>query len=124
MNRKLKFFLFGVVGFILLCVIVAAVQDQGASAGFEIGKQYSTGKDFVLMCATPDALTHAQYQAAVTGITMQSQASSLGCRLLDKGAPVTMLEKNAALIRVRSDSTPGDTSSFEGWMNAGDLAGN
>ena len=89
--------------------------DKHLSSAFLIGRTYAVAK-LGPICATIHGLANADS----SGVTTLTQADRYGCVIVtpQDGSSLTMLEKNAALVRVRVNAPGLDADRFEGWTKA------
>jgi hypothetical protein len=101
MPRGVKIFLGAVAGLFVFGLIVAFISDDEKNAAFETGHSYLVAKEG-RVCATIMELVDAN--------------DMLGCQVVESGQNATILEKDAALVKVRI------SGGFEGWTEAENLS--
>jgi hypothetical protein len=89
--------------------------DKHLSSAFLIGRTYAVAK-LGPICATIQGLANADS----SGVSTLAEADRYGCVVV---APhdrisLTMLEKNATLVKVRVNAPGQDADKFEGWTKA------
>lgn len=120
-KRGLKI-LFGLVGALFVGgIIIAAIQDHEASAGFEIGKSYEV-TEAAWVCATVEGLSLTSKDSLVgsEGFTNTLvEGRKAGCNpIFPETYHVVILEKDAALVKVRIVCRNEAANQFEGWTEA------
>lgn len=114
--------LFGLVGALFIGgIIIAAIQDHEASAGFEIGKSYEV-QEAGWVCASVEGLSRTSKDSLVgsEGFTNTLiEGRKVGCRpIFPTSYQVIMLDKDAALVKVRIVCRNEAANQFEGWTEA------
>jgi hypothetical protein len=117
LKKGLRLFFLAAGGLFAIGLLVAYLSDELASSGFKVGNSYHVAK-LGHVCATTDDLVQADYH----GVTTLAQAEEYNCVMIEPGGfTVTVLDKNAALVKVRVNSF-GEADKFEGWTQAENIS--
>ena len=100
---------------ITIASIAAYESEEYLSSVFLVGRTYPVAK-LGPVCTTINRLTDADHNR----VTTLAQADHYGCVVVapQNGFSLTMLEKNAALVKVRVNAPGLDADKFEGWTKA------